>query len=265
MGATVDPAQASALRAGGIPVLQGTETGLRAVSHLVDDWRNRTTARDGERRTRPGDPSAGVGGEIEALGVLASYGIPVPPAGRADDPDSVLALAEDIGYPLVLKTDEGHAHKSDVAGVTVGINDPEALRVAYADLAERLGPRVVLAAMEPEGVEMALGMITDPQFGPVVVVSAGGVLVEVLGDRTALLPPVSAVRAREAVDRLSVRRLLDGARGRPPADIDSLVEVIVRFSELAADSSGVVGSIDVNPVIVGHQGAVAVDALMVAG
>jgi acyl-CoA synthetase (NDP forming) len=205
----------------------------------------------------------GIAGEVEGLEVLSAYGIQVPWTGRAADFDSVAAIAGDIGYPVVLKTDEGHAHKSEVSGVVVGIKDETGLREAYEDLSSRLGARVTLARMAPDGVEMSMGMITDPQFGPVVILSAGGVLIEVLDDRAALLPPVSPTRAREAIDRLSIRPLLNGVRGRPAVDVDALVDLVVKFSELAADCAGVIGSIDVNPVIVGIEGAVAVDALMV--
>jgi acyl-CoA synthetase (NDP forming) len=105
-------------------------------------------------------------------------------------------------------------------------------------------------------------MISDEQFGPVIIVSAGGTLIEILTDRVALLPPVDTHRARRALDRLRMRPLLDGVRGAKPADIDALVDVIVRFSELAADGAGLFETMDVNPVIVGHTGAVAVDALI---
>jgi hypothetical protein len=105
-------------------------------------------------------------------------------------------------------------------------------------------------------------MVVDPQFGPVVIVSAGGRLIEVLEDRIALLPPIAAPAAVRALDRLRIRPLLDGFRGGPSVDIDRLVDVIVRFSELAIDAAGQVGAIDVNPVIAGPDRVVAVDVLM---
>jgi hypothetical protein len=111
-------------------------------------------------------------------------------------------------------------------------------------------------------VEIGLGMVDDEEFGPVVIISAGGGLIETMSDRVAVLPPVDKAGAVRALDRLRIRHLLDGARGRPPSDLDSLAEVIARFSEMAADGTGQVGAMDVNPVIAGPAGAVAVDALI---
>ncbi len=113
-----------------------------------------------------------------------------------------------------------------------------------------------------DGVEIGLGMVDDDQFGPVVIISAGGRLIETMADQVAVLPPIDTAGARRALDRLRIRPLLDGVRGRPPADIDALVEVIARFSELAADGAGQIRAMDVNPVIAGPTGAVAVDALI---
>jgi acyl-CoA synthetase (NDP forming) len=112
-------------------------------------------------------------------------------------------------------------------------------------------------------VEVGLGMITDDQFGPVILISAGGTLIEMLSDRVALLPRVDSTRALRALERLQIRPLLDGARGAIPVDIDALAEVIVRFSELVVDGADFIDAIDVNPVIAGRTGSVAVDALIV--
>jgi hypothetical protein len=96
----------------------------------------------------------------------------------------------------------------------------------------------------------------------VVIVAAGGTLIEVLVDRVGLLAPVDVFRAKKAIERLAISRLLNGTRGSAPADVDALAEVITRFSELAVDSTGVIGSIDLNPVVVGPEGAIAVDVLI---
>jgi acyl-CoA synthetase (NDP forming) len=112
-------------------------------------------------------------------------------------------------------------------------------------------------------VEIGLGMFDDEQFGPVMTISAGGRLIETMTDRVPVLPPVDKEGAVRALDRLRIRPLLDGVRGRPPADIDALAEVIARFSELAADGAGQIRAMDVNPVMAGPAGAVAVDALIV--
>jgi succinyl-CoA synthetase beta subunit len=243
-------------------VLEGTETGLLAMRHLFDHGNRRVAIPSGQRVTTPSNVTAGLAGEASALEVLAAYGIPVPRFDVVSGEADLTAAAGRLGYPVVLKTATPIAHKSEERGVLVGIEDEAGLAHAYRDLSARLGPEVTVAEHIEAGVEIALGMVTDPQFGPVVIVSAGGRLIEVMDDRVALLPPVEASAARRALDRLRIRPLLEGFRGGPPADLDRLVDVIVRFSELATDAAGQVNAIDVNPVIAGPDRAVAVDALM---
>jgi hypothetical protein len=151
-----------------------------------------------------------------------------------------------------------------VGGVRLGLAGPEQLAAAHADLAGRLGPRVVVARMAEGGVELALGLVRDPQFGPLVMVAAGGVLVEVLRDRRFALAPVDARTARAALDRLAVRPLLDGAGpGARPADLDAVAGAVVALSGLAVDLGDRLAAVDVNPLLAGPDGCVAVDALVV--
>jgi acyl-CoA synthetase (NDP forming) len=264
MATTVDPIQAGFLRDGGVPVLEGTETGLRALGHLFEHHRRTTTPALAPRLTTAAlDPRPAVVGQTAALGLLASYGIPTPSVTDVEDELTLLAAATEIGYPVVLKTAEPFDHKTEVGGVRVGIPDETSLLVAYRDLSARLGPKAMVCEQIPGGVEVGLGMVTDDQFGPVILISAGGTLIEMLSDRVALLPRVDATRALRALDRLEIRPLLDGARGSNPVDIDALAEVIVRFSELVVDGADFIDAIDVNPVIAGPTGSVAVDALIV--
>ena len=123
--------------------------------------------------------------------------------------------------------------------------------------------QVAVAAMATPGVEIHLGIVRDEQFGPLLLVAAGGVLVEVLNDRQLALPPLDAARATRLIDRLKVRPLLSGVRGKPPADLAALVEAVVALSWLAHDLGEHIEALDANPVIVGVDGCVAVDALIV--
>lgn len=266
--------EATILRDGGIPVLEGTLPGLRALKHLLDDatFRARPTAAttgaalpEGVRarwvarlsEDRPFD-------EHEALAMLADAGIAVVASRVVEDAEAAVAAAEEIGFPVALKTAApGMAHKSDVGGVRLGVADAPALVLAYGDLAARLGPRVTVAAMAPHGVEVALGIVRDATFGPLVLVAAGGVLVEVLGDRRLALPPVDRAGAVRLLDGLATRPLLDGVRGAPPADTEALADAIVRLSLLATELGDSIDALDVNPVIVSPHGCVAVDALVV--
>jgi len=203
-------------------------------------------------------------GEAEALAMLADWGIPVAAAEAVDSLDAGLAAAQRLGWPVALKTAApGVRHKSEVDGVRLGLDGPERFAAAYADLAGRLGPSAVVAAMAPAGVELALGVVHDRQFGPLVMVAAGGVLVEVLRDRHFALPPVDAHQALALLERLAVRPLLGGLRGGPPADLAAVADAVVRLSVLAADLGDRLAALDVNPLIAGPAGCLAVDALVV--
>jgi acyl-CoA synthetase (NDP forming) len=131
-------------------------------------------------------------------------------------------------------------------------------------MAHRLGPRGLVAPMAAAGVEMVFGLIGDPQFGPIVLVGAGGIFVEVLKDSRLALPPFGMGRARDLIDSLKIRPLLDGARGRPAADVDALARALAAFSQLAATLGDVIAEADVNPIIAGSDGVLAVDALVVS-
>ena len=134
--------------------------------------------------------------------------------------------------------------------------------MAYTDLARRLGPRVSIQHQEPAGVELAVGLVRDPLVGPLLVVAAGGTLVELVGSRAVALPPVTADRVREMLAGLVVDTLLDGVRGGPPADRDAVVEVVLGVAQLAVELGDRLEALDVNPLIVTSEGAVAVDALV---
>jgi acyl-CoA synthetase (NDP forming) len=269
--AAIDPDTAAALRASGIPVLEGTRTGLLALKHLLDHAADPDPpvpppvpdlARQ-QRWTRAITAGEARGARLEEL--LRDYGIGAARTRAADSIGGALTAAAEIGYPVVLKTGEpGIAHKSDAGGVRLGLRDPDALGAAYQDLAERLGRRVLVCETIPAGPELSLGLARDHELGPLLVVGAGGVLVELLADRAVALPPVSPAGARRMLATLRVSRLLAGLRGQPPADLDAVTAAITGLSQLAAELGGVLEALDVNPLICGPAGAVAVDALAIA-
>jgi len=257
----------------GAPALEGTLTGLAAFRHLFEHRDHRAlpplsgsspVSEEVRERWRARLASGEPVDELEGLALLGDYGVPVVPARRAETLEDAIAAAEHLGFPVVLKTAApGVLHKSDVGGVRVGIDDSPSLEDAYADLERTLGPRVTVAKMAPRGVEVALGVVRDPQFGPLVLVGAGGVLVEVLRDRRLGLPPLDAARARRLIDRLRIRPMLDGVRGLPPADVGALERAVVALSWLAHDLGDHLEALDANPVICGPAGCVAVDALVI--
>lgn len=271
----IDRADVKELEGSGIPVLEGTLTGLAAFRHLFDyrDHRSRPpvggsspVTDDARERWRARLSSGEPFDEIEGLALLRDYGVPVVVAKRADSPHEAIAAAEEIGYPVALKTRApGVQHKSDAGGVMLGPSDAGEVEEAYRGLAERLGPEVSVASMAPPGVEVALGIVRDPQFGPLVLVAAGGVLVELLHDRRLALPPLDEARARSMIDRLKARPLLDGVRGAPAVDVGALARAVVGLSWLAHDLGDLIAGLDANPVICGPGGCLAVDALVIPG
>ncbi len=265
----IDTDLARQLRGQGIAVLEGTRSGLVALRHLL-------------AHARPLEPLAGSpvaperqarGRELIASGqasgarlasLLAEYGISTARTLAAASLDAVLAAAEQVGYPVVLKTSEPEIlHKSDVGGVVLGITDAGQLAAAYRDLAARLGPTALVCQTVPAGTELALGLVTDPELGTLVVIGAGGILVELLADRVVALPPVSVAQAGELLAGLRVSNLLAGARGAKAADLGSVARAVAGLSELAAELGADLEALDINPLICGPAGAVAADALAI--
>ena len=260
-------------------MLEGTRTGLLALRHLLDHAQRIQAGPPGRPALGrpplpPLDPdrqrrarellAAGVTGGAPLLALLREYGIPTVAARPATDEAGALAAARALGYPVVLKTDEpAITHKSDVGGVVLGLDDPDALAVAYADLAERLGRRVLVCQTAPAGPELALGLVRDPGLGPLIVVGAGGILVELLADRAVALPPVDEPLAAELLAGLRVSKLLAGVRGAPPAALAPALQAITGLSALARELGDDLEALDVNPLICGPEGAVAVDALAI--
>jgi acetate---CoA ligase (ADP-forming) len=261
---SIDAESARSLRASGVPVLEGTRSGLLALGHLMRlrDLRARPAvtapAIDVGRQQRWRDRlAASPLSAVEGLNLLADYGLPVVRSTAASSLAEALAAADSIGYPVVLKTDEPSiAHKSDAGGVRLDLSGPAELATAYEDVAGRLGPRVSVSTMVSPGVELALGVVRDVQLGPLV-------LVEVLHDRVLAVPPLDTARAQTLVDRLRVRPLLDGVRGQPAASLPAVLDAVVALSHLACELGDDVEAIDVNPLVCGAAGAVAVDALVV--
>jgi acyl-CoA synthetase (NDP forming) len=275
LASAVEQPEARMLRDAGIPVLEGTDSGLRALRHLLDDaaWRARPAAEapapvDGVVRSRWREELSGGRrlSEASSMHLLQDYGIPTVDTVLIAPPDGLgeaLVAAEKIGYPVALKTASPEiAHKTEAGGVRLGLADAQELTEAYEDLTSRLGPMVTVAAMAPAGVEVALGIVNDPTFGPLVLVAAGGILVELLHDRALAMPPLDDAGAGRLLDRLQMRPVLDGVRRSPPADVDALASAISRLSVLAADLGDRLSALDINPVIVGPSGCVAVDALV---
>jgi acyl-CoA synthetase (NDP forming) len=272
MAAAIDRRDADFVRRAGIPVLEGTWSGLAAFRHLFDhrDYRARPSVSptsldpDAVERWRGLLRSNRPLGELETLALVGNFGIPDVASARAGSLEEALDGARSMGWPVALKTAESAIpHKTESGGVRLGLRDEDELRAAYHELAGRLGPKVLVQAMAPPGVELALGVVRDEQFGPLVMVAAGGVMIEVLRDRRFALPPLDTHRALAMLDQLAIRPLLDGSGGRPPAEVGRLADAVVRMSAIATALGDEFDALDVNPLIVGPAGCVAVDALVI--
>ena len=193
--------------------------------------------------------------------MLADYGLPTARTIAASDLEETIDAARRLGYPVALKTAAAF-HKTELGGVVLGLADEASLTAAYREMSARLGNAVTVQEMAEPGVEIALGVVRDLQFGPLVMVAAGGVLIETFRDRRLALPPLDEARARRLIDRLGIRPLLGGVRGAPPADVAALASALSRLSVLARDLGDLIGALDVNPLIVGPDGCAAVDALV---
>ncbi|MBN1179807.1 MAG: acetate--CoA ligase family protein [Anaerolineae bacterium] len=206
--------------------------------------------------------------EVEARDVMAAYGIPLPPARLASSAGEAVEAAEEIGFPVALKIASPDVlHKSDVGGIELGLADTNAVKQAYDRILSRARQHapegeiwgVLVQAMVAPGREVIVGVNRDAQFGPLVMFGLGGIYVEVLEDVTFRLAPVTAREAEEMLDEIKAAPLLHGARGEDPADLAAIAEIVQRVSQLVCDFPEIV-ELDLNPVIVHQEGAVAIDA-----
>lgn len=264
---------AERLRMAGIPLIDGVGIALRAVRHLAAAGSSSAT---GVAPASPTDATlirnwkrrlaSTVGGALdEASGyaLLAGWGMPTLRYERVDGGDDLERKLGSFPLPAVLKTAvPGILHKSDVGGVAVDLRDRASLRAAYDDMAARLGKEAVLVEMAPKGVELIVGGLVDPQFGPIVMIGAGGVLVELFKDVTFVLAPASDQEIRRAVGQLRVEAILSGLRGSEAADIAAVVRFIGAFSRLLADVADSVSGIEVNPLLATPNGCVPLDVLV---
>lgn len=206
--------------------------------------------------------------EYDAKAVLREYGIPTTREHVVTSAAEAVRAAELLGPPVVMKASGAAiAHKSDLGLVRLGVTGATAVRATYRELVAASGSAEVLVAEQVTGgvAETVVGLAHDAVFGPVVAVGIGGVLIEVLGDVAFGIPPFDRRHARRMVDSLRGAAILRGVRGRPPADVDALVDVVLRVQRLGLDLHAEVAELDVNPLVLRPrgEGAVALDAWIV--
>jgi acetyltransferase len=197
--------------------------------------------------------------QAQARRLLLDYEIPLAIENIAAGPAAASRAAAEIGFPVALKAiDPHHSHKTDAGLVQLNLRSINQVLGAARTMQNRLGARpsggFQVQEMVSGGVEMIAGVHNDPQFGPVVLAGAGGVLVELVDDAVLGLPPLNARLALEMLQQSKAWKLLQGFRGRPAADITGLISLLVNLSRLALDQRERLASLDLNPVIVLPEG-----------
>jgi acyl-CoA synthetase (NDP forming) len=212
--------------------------------------------------------------EIESKQVLEEAGIPTTTARLAKTAEEAVNAAKEFGYPAVLKVvSPDVTHKSDVGGVRLGLDSPEAVAAAFGEIAQAVKSAlggdaridgVAVQKMARPGIEVIIGMSKDPQFGPVLMFGLGGVLVEVLKDVAFRIVPLEPRDARQMVREIKGFPVLQGFRGQEPADLEALEKLILKVSAFV-EAHPEIEELDLNPVFAYKDGAIAVDARIVVG
>ena len=261
-----------------VPCFAYPENAARALAHAATygEWRARppgvvpilekTNPNDARRVIAEGCPSgSGWLTGAEAQGILAAYGIGVVTTTFVRDAEAAQAEAQRVGGPVALKAwGTAIVHKSDVGGVKLGVDGPDAVRSAFSEMAATLGDAMEGAVIQPMvsgGIETIAGFVQNAEFGPQIIFGMGGTAVELLGDVVTRLAPLTDIDARDMVLGLRASPLLLGYRGSPPVDVDALVDIVLRLGRLAEDLPEIT-ELDCNPVIATPTGALVVDARM---
>lgn len=270
--------QNNVLRACGVPMFDRVSTTVKAFKALHDrsDWlaQSKNSANPAPVKVEPetlkGAEDYGNLTEHEAYALLEQNGMPIAPYRLVRSAMDAGKAANDLGYPVVLKIcSRDIIHKSDVGGVITGLQSVAGVEAAYNQMMERVRKvagaartQEVLVAKQVSGLEMIVGYLKDPHFGPTVMVGLGGIFVEVLQDVSIRLAPISSVQAREMIHQLKGAPLLRGSRGQKPLNVEALVQVLVRLSEIGSSLERVT-EIDLNPVFVTPTDAMAADARII--
>jgi len=266
-----------ALRDLGICALRGAEPVIDAIAAMIDWGEARDAAIADTTPIAPVDLPAPVAGPavptIAAAAMLDAMGVSLARLALATTADEAVVAVTRLGWPVALKIESPDIlHKTDVGGVEIAIKDADALRAAFDRIMTRAkdaAPHarisgLIVQKMGVGTVEMVLGLRHDPVFGPVVMVGLGGVFIEVQKDVVFHRAPVSEAAAGRMLDQLRGRVMLDGVRGAAPVDRAALCRTIAAVSRFGAASANWLEELDLNPVLAGPDGVVAVDCLMIA-
>ena len=209
--------------------------------------------------------------EIESKKILREVGINCTDTRLAATRENAVMLSKEIGYPVVLKiSSKDITHKSDAGGVKVNLKDKADVERAYDEImtaAKKKFPNAVIEGisvqcMAKSGIEVIMGMIKDPSFGPVIMFGLGGVFVEVLKDVAFRIVPIETSDAEDMINEIKGKKLLEGYRGQDPADVACLQQMLLKLSDFV-NTTPEIEEIDMNPVFSYKDGAVVVDARII--
>ncbi len=211
--------------------------------------------------------------EMESKALLSAFHIPVAKTMVAHSPNDALLIAQQLGYPIAMKINSRDiTHKSDSGGVMLNLNNAQEVRTAYQQIMERVqrncpkarldGISIQPMVVKPNGRELMIGVTTDPVFGPVITFGAGGTTVEVMGDRAVAIPPLNHFLTRELIQDTRIAKMLGTFRNLPPVDMGALEDILLRVSEMACELPQL-KEMDINPLILDEDGALAADARVV--
>lgn len=255
-----------------IPLIRGTKNALKAVKHTLN-WKKFIESPVKDLKSTDNQNIAHVWieklklksrfSEFDGLKMLESFGISVTRFELIENKHELLRAIDKLSYPLVLKTAEDTNHKSDVKGVKLDLNAENEVLKEYQDLNSRLGPKALLMEMCEGHIEICVGAIIDDEFGPVIVLSAGGTLVEIIEDSTTAVSPISPQTARNLLFELKISKLFKGVRGNKPIDLEALCLLISNVSFMISDLGNNLKELDINPIVCSEKGAWAVDCLAI--
>jgi acyl-CoA synthetase (NDP forming) len=205
--------------------------------------------------------------EFESKNLLKEIGIPIPEQELAITKEETIAVAKKIGFPVVLKLmAEDIVHKSDTGAVKLNINNEAEIAAAYDELMKipsQSEKSISVQKMAAEPItELIIGMTTDAQFGPALMFGIGGILVELLEDVSFRIAPITEYDAREQIHEIKGFPILDGYRGKPKADLDAIVNTLLKISDLVIKHEEI-NEMDLNPVFIYESGLVCVDARII--
>ena len=248
----------------GVVPLIGIDSGLAGIQAALDIgrvWAQAELPALMKNTSSQQNSSVTVLDEDESKRILASYGIPIPPSTIVATADDAKSEAEELGFPLVIKA-LGVAHKTDVGAVQLNLRDAEAVASSLTAMSA-LSERFLLEKMVEGCVaELIIGVARDEQFGPYLVIGAGGILVELINDSCSLLLPVTREQVLKKLHSLKCAPLFNGFRGRPKADLDAVANAIVSIADFVQDHSDSIEELDINPLMLLPAGVVAADALI---